>query len=98
MDILSSLPAIRSLTLAGLEPKAPPLSDRQRQKLAAVSTRLQVKPRATVYREGEPAEAAFINGAGLVISFKELPSGKRRVAGFRFPGDVFGLAERGVYA
>jgi CRP-like cAMP-binding protein len=98
MNIVASLPAIRSLTLTGLEAKAPPLTERQRQKLAAVSTTLQLKPRGIVCREGAPADAVFINGAGVVISFRELRSGRRRVAGFRFPADVFGLAERGVYA
>ena len=97
MDILSSLPAIRALTLSGLEPKAPPLTQRQRRKLASVSTVLHLKPRAIVYREGDPADAVFINGAGVVVAFKEMRSGKRRVAGFRLAADVFGLAERGVY-
>jgi CRP/FNR family transcriptional regulator, anaerobic regulatory protein len=97
MNILSALPALRSLTLSGLEPKTAALTDRQRQKLASISTQLQIKPRGIVYREGAAAEAVFINGSGVVISFKELRSGKRRVAGFRFAGDVFGLAEHGVY-
>ena len=97
MNLLSSLPAIRALTISGLEPNAPPLTERQRQKLASVSTVLRLKPRAIVCREGDRADAVFINGDGLVISFREMPSGKRRVAGFRFAKDVFGLAERGVY-
>jgi CRP-like cAMP-binding protein len=97
MNILSSLPAIRALTLSGFEPKRPVLTDRQRQQLADVSTRLELKPRTIIYRDGDAADAFFINGGGVVISFKDLPSGKRRVAGFRFPGDIFGLAERGKY-
>jgi len=97
MNILSSLPAIRALTLSGLESTAPPLTQRQRQKLASLSTVLRLKPRAIVYRAGDPADAVFINGAGVVTSFKEMRSGKRRVAGFRFAADVFGLAEGGVY-
>ena len=96
-NILASLTEIRALTLSGLEPEARPLAEPQWQKLASVSTVLRLKPRAVVYREGEPAEAVYINGAGVVISFRELPSGKRRVAGFRFAADMFGLAERGVY-
>src|SRR5688572_349143 len=96
MDILSSLPTIRALTLSGLEPKRPALTERQRQRLASVSTRLQIKPRTIIYRDGDAADSIFIISDGVVIAFKELPSGKRRVAGFRFSGDVFGLAERGV--
>jgi CRP-like cAMP-binding protein len=97
MNILASLPTIRALTISGLVPKAPPLTDRQRQKLAAVSTLLRFQSGAIVYREGDPADAVFINGDGVVVSFRDMPSGKRRVAGFRFAADVFGLAEGGVY-
>lgn len=97
MNILSSLPTIRALTLSGLEPKPPALTDRQRQRLAAVSTRLHVKPQTIIYRDGDAADSIFIISDGVVIAFKEMPSGKRRVAGFRFSGDIFGLAERGVY-
>ena len=97
MNILSSLPTIRALTLSGLEPNRPALTERQRQRLLAASTRRQVKPRTIIYRDGEAANSVFITGDGVVIAFKEMPSGKRRVAGFRFAGDIFGLAERGVY-
>jgi CRP-like cAMP-binding protein len=97
MNILSSLPVIRALTLSGLEPGRPMLTERQRQRVASVSTRLQVKPRTIIYRAGDGANAIFITGDGVVMTFKDMPSGKRRVAGFRFPGDIFGLAERGVY-
>lgn len=97
MNILSSLPTLRALTLSGLEHKRPALTERQRQRLASVATRLQVKPRTIIYRDGDAADSIFIISDGVVIAFKEMPSGKRRVAGFRFPGDIFGLAERGVY-
>src|SRR5829696_2036278 len=97
MNVLSSLPAIRALTLSGFESKRPLLTERQRQQLASVSTRVQLKPGAVIYRDGDPATAIFINGSGVVCALKEMPSGKRRIAGFRFPGDIFGLAERGVY-
>jgi CRP-like cAMP-binding protein len=97
MNILSSLPTIRALTLSGLEQKRPVLTERQRQRLVAASTRLQIKPRTVIYREGEAANSVFITGDGIVIAFKEMPSGKRRVAGFRYAGDLFGLAEHGVY-
>jgi CRP/FNR family transcriptional regulator len=94
---LLSLASIRALTLTGLESKKPTLTERQRQRLVSASTRLQIQPRKFIYREGDPADAIFISGGGVVISFREMPSGKRRVAGFRFAADVFGLAERGVY-
>jgi CRP-like cAMP-binding protein len=34
---------------------------------------------------------------GIVKSFRDLPSGKRRIAAFLFPSDLFGLAENGRY-
>jgi len=85
------------MLLSGLDGVKPRLTDRQRQRLAAAATRLQLAPRTIVYRDGDPAGAVFINGGGVVITYKDMPSGKRRVAGFRFYADVFGLAEHGAY-
>jgi len=39
----------------------------------------------------------FIVASGVMKSFRELPSGKRRIATFLFPEDIFGLAENGRY-
>jgi CRP/FNR family transcriptional regulator, anaerobic regulatory protein len=39
----------------------------------------------------------FITTDGAVKAYRDLPSGKRLVSAFLFPGDVFGLAERGHY-
>ncbi len=80
---------------AGVEPR--PLTPRERQKLANVATRLLLPAGYVIYREADPADSVFINGAGVVVSYKELPSGQRRVAGFRFQTDIFGLAEDGAY-
>jgi len=91
------LPMLRALSLSGVDIKRPLLTDLQRQRLAEAATRLQVPARAIVYRDGEPADSVFINGGGVVISFKDMPSGKRRVAGFRYYGDIFGLADHGKY-
>ena len=74
-----------------------PLTPRERQKLANAATRLQLPAGHIIYREGDPADAVFINGGGVIVSYKELPSGQRRVAGFRFHTDLFGLAEDGGY-
>jgi CRP-like cAMP-binding protein len=80
---------------AGLEPRR--LSPRERQKLANAATRLQLPRGHIIYREGEPADSIFIIGGGVVISYTELASGRRSVAGFRFHADIFGLAESGRY-
>jgi len=91
------LPMIQALSLSGVDVKRPLLTDRQRQRLAEVAELLRVPARGIIYRDGEPADSIFINGGGVVISFKDMPSGKRRVAGFRFHADLFGLADRGKY-
>ena len=95
MDL--QLPMIRALSLTGADVKRPLLTDLQRRRLADAATMLQLPARAIIYRDGDPAESIFINGGGVVISFKDMPSGKRRVAGFRYYADIFGLADHGKY-
>jgi CRP/FNR family transcriptional regulator len=73
------------------------LTDRQRQDVLAIATRLRLPPRLTLYHEAAPASSLFVVGEGAVKAFRDLPSGKRRVASFLFRGDVFGLAENGRY-
>ena len=91
------LPTIRALSMSGLDIARPLLTDQQRRRLADAATLLKLPPRAIVYRAGAPADSFFINGGGVVSVFKDMPSGKRRVVGFRFYADVFGLADRGKY-
>jgi CRP-like cAMP-binding protein len=91
------LPMIRAMSLSGADIKRPMLTDLQRQRLAEAATLVKLPARAIIYRDGEPGDSVFINGGGVVISFKDMPSGKRRVAGFRYYGDIFGLADHGKY-
>ena len=88
---------IRALSLTGVDVSRPLLTDQQRRRLAEAATKLQLPARSIIYRDGEPADSVFINGGGVVISFKDMPSGKRRVAGFRYYADLFGLADHGKY-
>jgi CRP-like cAMP-binding protein len=73
------------------------LSSRQRLQIASIATSLQLPPGKLVYREGSSAQAVFIIASGIVKSFRDLPSGKRRVMAFLFADDVFGLAQNGHY-
>lgn len=82
---------------AGTGDRVPLLSETQRRHLANLATRLQVPARTVVYREGTRATSVFVNGGGVAMAFRELPSGTRRVAAFLFSGDLFGLAENGRY-
>jgi CRP-like cAMP-binding protein len=73
------------------------LTDAQRQQLAAIAKIDRVARRTTIYREGAIAENLFIIGSGAVKAFRDLPSGKRRIAAFLFAEDAFGLSEAGRY-
>ena len=73
------------------------LTDEQRQQLLALATLISLPARSIVYHEESDLVWIFIARQGVLKAFRELPSGKRRVAAFLFPGDVFGLSENGRY-
>ena len=73
------------------------LTARQRRQLSAIATVVRLPARRLLFRENAPATAIFVCNEGVVKAFRELPSGKRRVAAFLFPGDLLGLAENGRY-
>jgi CRP-like cAMP-binding protein len=82
---------------AGRQRSQPLLSAPQRRRLLALATRMRLPAGTTIYREADELAYIFIVGDGLVKSFRELASGKRRIVAFLFPRDVFGLASRGRY-
>jgi CRP-like cAMP-binding protein len=91
-------PALRALPFFRPENAAVPrLNEQQRQRLLGIATRIDLKPRGFAYKEHAAAGAVFICGEGAIKSFRDLPSGRRRVVGFLFRGDIFGLAENGRY-
>src|SRR5688572_4522887 len=73
------------------------LSETQRQQLLQRATVREFPPRAIVYPAGSPADRVFVIGEGVVKSYRDLPSGRRRIAAFLFARDLFGLAEAGHY-
>lgn len=73
------------------------LSDTQRQQLLQRASVRVLTARTFVYRAGSPADSVFIIGDGVVKSFRDLPSGRRRIVAFLFAHDLFGLAEAGRY-
>ena len=93
-----SLRAIPFLRLAGAD--AEPielLSSSQRQEILRRAHQRDVPARAIIYAAGDPADGVFIIAAGVVKSFRDLPSGRRRIAAFMFARDLFGLAINGRY-
>ena len=91
-------PSIRATPYLELPPYGTPLlSERQRQALIQIATRLRLPTKMVVYEEDSPAKYLFIVAEGAVKTFRDLPSGRRRIANFLFRGDIFGLAEKGKY-
>jgi CRP-like cAMP-binding protein len=91
-----SLRAIPFLGPAGPEP-VELLTDAQRRQLMRRAVVRQIPARMIVYHAGEIARSVFIIGEGTIKSFRDLPSGRRRIAAFLFARDLFGLAEAGYY-
>jgi len=73
------------------------LTERQREQLTRISTRLRLPARTVIYEEGEPAGAVYAIEDGVVKSCRDLRSGKRVVNAFLFRRDLFGLSENGCY-
>ncbi len=91
-------PALQAVPfLPPIRPEAPLLTDSQRLRLAAIASRVEIAPRAVIYRDDAPATNVFIIAEGVVKAFKDMPSGRRWVTAFLYPADVFGLAENGRY-
>jgi CRP-like cAMP-binding protein len=91
------MPMLLAAPLFGVADERRPLTPRERHKLASVATRMQLPRGYIIYRESDPAKSLYIVGDGVIVSYADLPSGQRRVAGFRFKTDIFGLAKRGRY-
>jgi CRP-like cAMP-binding protein len=52
---------------------------------------------AQIYREGEQVKYLYKVASGTVLTYKILESGRRQIAAFYVPGDVFGLEARGKH-
>jgi CRP-like cAMP-binding protein len=91
-------PSLRAIPFGpGIRDAAQLLSPRQRSQIAGIATRVHFPARKLVYREGSNVQSVFIIATGVVKSFRDLPSGKRRVMAFLFPDDLFGIAQSGHY-
>ena len=98
-ELTKAEPGLRAAPFleAGSIGAAPVLTERQRQQLLEIATRVRVPARSVVYREQTAATWIFINTEGVLKTFKDLRSGRRWVTAFLFPKDVFGLAKNGLY-
>jgi CRP-like cAMP-binding protein len=93
-----SLRAIPFMRHAGFESEPVELlSDTQRKLLLRHASVRDFPARTVVYRAGAAADSVFIIGEGAIKSFRDLASGRRRIAVFLFARDLFGLAQDGHY-
>jgi CRP-like cAMP-binding protein len=73
------------------------LTPSQQKLLWDAATIINADARHVVYRAGSASSAIYICNRGVLKSYRDLPSGKRRILAFVFADDVFGLAENGFY-
>jgi CRP/FNR family transcriptional regulator, anaerobic regulatory protein len=73
------------------------LSSSDREHLASIATMMRVTTGTILCRRGEEAKAIYSIGSGTMAAYRERPDGGRRVMGFLFAEDIFGLAHRGIY-
>ena len=90
---IKAIPFLKGTTTTATEL----LTERQREALVRIGTRLRLPSRMVIYREDVPADWVFAVVEGAVKSYRDLPSGKRTIGAFLFAKDLFGLAENGKY-
>jgi CRP-like cAMP-binding protein len=96
-NTLGYLPSLRGMPVSASAPPDSLLTQAQRRRLARISTRVRLRARAVIFRQGDKSDSVFITAVGVVRTFRDLPSGRRRVTAFLFPNDIFGLAQHGKY-
>src|SRR6476646_1349533 len=89
-------PSIRAAPF-GIGPPILRLTGRDREHLASIATLVRVGAGTLLCRRGADAVAVFTVVTGTLASYRERADGTRRVMGFLFAEDLFGLAHRGVY-
>ena len=90
-------PALRAVPFFKTETDPPLLTERQREELARIGSRLRLPARTVIYREAAAADAVFAVADGVVKTYRDMPSGKRIITAFLFERDLFGLAQKGKY-
>ncbi|WP_236024993.1 Crp/Fnr family transcriptional regulator [Arenibaculum pallidiluteum] len=68
------------------------------RRLNEIAHSIRVEQHATIFEEGQPADALFNVTGGTVKLYKLLPDGRRQITGFLVTGDFIGLALNESYA
>jgi CRP-like cAMP-binding protein len=91
-------PAIRAVPLMSADNVTIQLlTPKQRQQLLSIATKLTIPKGQIIYRRGTPGVWLYFCQDGIVKTYRDLPSGARRVTAFLFAHDMFGLAEAGRF-
>ncbi|HUA55707.1 MAG TPA: Crp/Fnr family transcriptional regulator [Candidatus Sulfotelmatobacter sp.] len=73
------------------------LTDAERRELVAIAVPVDVRAGATLYRQGDRADAVYGLAQGVVKALRRNGASKRTVTAFLFPHDLIGLSEAGRY-
>jgi CRP/FNR family transcriptional regulator len=91
-------PAIRAVPLLAADNVTIQLlTPRQRQQLLSIASKVHFSKGQVIYRRGAPGVWLYFCQEGTVKTYRDLPSGSRRISAFLFAHDMFGLAEAGRY-
>lgn len=75
-----------------------PLSAADRAELGRIAQIVEYRtPGSQIFRQGHEAAFLYILADGLVRVHTGLGNGDRQIVAFHWPGDLFGLAEGGLY-
>jgi CRP-like cAMP-binding protein len=73
------------------------LSESVTAEMQQVATQCHARKNISLYSAGGPAKFIYIILDGVVATYHAVPNSGRRIAAFRFAGDLIGLAATGVY-
>jgi CRP-like cAMP-binding protein len=70
----------------------------EKAELSRIAEVIEYKTKGSqIFVQGSAADFLYLVADGIVRSFHTLPSGERQILAFLWPGDLFGMPERGSY-
>lgn len=91
-------PAIRAVPLLSADNVTIQLlTPKQRQQVLSIATKVEFPKGHIIYRRGTAGAWLYFCQDGIVKTYRDMPSGARRITAFLFAYDMFGLAEGGRY-
>jgi CRP-like cAMP-binding protein len=89
-----------SLTRSGVSPASPALPrspDLDAAALQRVAVKVRLQRNETIFNDGDSADYGYKVISGAVRLCKHTPDGRRQIAGFRLPGEFFGILQGAEY-